>query len=98
MNNFPKPRNEYIILKPDPIPKDESNGGFIIPQELKQKPHSGTVVAASEGYYAKDTGKFIPIDLKKDDRVLYTAFGGATFKFNGVDYWMLKESEITVKL
>ncbi len=100
MSKFPTPRNEYVILKIDEVEKlpPAPAGGFEVPDELKDKPKTATVMIASKGYYAKDTGVFIPIELQPNDRVLYNAFPGAPISLNGESYWLLKEGDIILKL
>lgn len=95
MSNLPQPINENVLILPDELkPDEEQAGGFVIPDELKDKPRSGTVMAASDGYYAKDTGVFIPLDVKKQYRVLFRPFKGDKLTFNGKDYLLITQSDI----
>ncbi len=99
MSKFPTPRNEYVIILTDEI-KDEppKPGGFQIPDELKDKPKTATVMIASKGYYAPETGIFVPIELQPNDKVLYNPFAGAPINIEGVSYLLLKENDIILKL
>lgn len=98
MTKFPKPLHENVIILQDGLKKEESKGGFEIPSELQEKPKTGIIMAASEGYYAKDTGVFVNLDVKKGDKVLYSPFAGAKIIFDGVDYLLLKQSDIQLIL
>ena len=40
------------------------------------------------------TNKLIPIDLKKGDRVLFGKWSGTEVKIDGVEYLIMKESDI----
>jgi chaperonin GroES len=41
-----------------------------------------------------DSGKLIPIDLKEGDRVLFGKWSGTEVKIDGVEYLIMKESDI----
>ena len=41
-----------------------------------------------------ESGKLIPIDLKKGDRVLFGKWSGTEVKIDGVEYLIMKESDI----
>ena len=43
---------------------------------------------------ATRSGKLIPIDLKTGDRVLFGKWSGTEVKLDGVDYIIMKESDI----
>ena len=68
-------------------------GGIIIPDTAKEKPTEGEVIAVGPGG-RDETGKLIPIDLKKGDRVLFGKWSGTEVKLDGVEYLIMKESDI----
>ena len=41
-----------------------------------------------------ESGKLIPIDLKAGDRVLFGKWSGTEVKIDGVEYLIMKESDI----
>ena len=41
-----------------------------------------------------ESGKLIPIDLEKGDRVLFGKWSGTEVKIDGVEYLIMKESDI----
>jgi chaperonin GroES len=67
----------FAILR-DPS-DDVSKGGIIIPDEAKRSLPKGTVVAVATG---SDFGRteLAPYECKVLDRVLFTKYGGNTFK------------------
>ena len=68
-------------------------GGIIIPDTVQEKPSQGEVIAVGPG--ARDeAGKLIPIDLKVGDRVLFGKWSGTEVKLDGVEYLIMKESDI----
>ena len=53
----------------------------------------GEVVAVGPG--ARDeAGKLIPLEVKKGDRVLFAKWSGTEVKIDGVEYLIMKESDI----
>jgi chaperonin GroES len=73
--------------------EDKTAGGIIIPDTAKEKPTEGEVIAVGPGG-RDESGKLIPIDLKKGDRVLFGKWSGTEVKLDGVDYLIMKESDI----
>ena len=71
----------------------KSAGGIIIPDTAQEKPSQGEVVAVGPGG-RDEAGKLIPIDLKVGDRVLFGKWSGTEVKLDGVDYLIMKESDI----
>jgi chaperonin GroES len=72
---------------------DKTAGGIIIPDTAKEKPTEGEVIAVGPGG-RDENGKLIPIDLKKGDRVLFGKWSGTEVKIDGVEYLIMKESDI----
>ena len=68
-------------------------GGIIIPDTAKEKPSEGEVISVGPGG-RDESGKLIPIDIKCGDRVLFGKWSGTEVKIDGVDYLIMKESDI----
>jgi chaperonin GroES len=68
-------------------------GGIIIPDTVKEKPTEGEVIAVGPGG-RDESGKLIPIDLKEGDKVLFGKWSGTEVKIDGVEYLIMKESDI----
>jgi chaperonin GroES len=73
--------------------EEKTAGGIIIPDTAKEKPQQGRVVAVGPGG-RDENGKLIPIDLKVADRVLFGKWSGTEVKIDGVEYLIMKESDI----
>ncbi len=71
----------------------KSKGGIIIPDNAKEKPQEGLVVAVGPGG-RDEAGKLIPIDLKKGDKVLFGKWSGSEVKIDGDDLLIMKESDV----
>ena len=87
-----RPLHDRVVVKRiDPDAK--SAGGIIIPDTAQEKPSQGEIIAVGPGGRDK-SGKLIPIDLKAGDRVLFGKWSGTEVKLDGVDYLIMKESDI----
>jgi chaperonin GroES len=73
--------------------ENKSAGGIIIPDTAKEKPTEGEVINVGPGG-RDESGKLIPIDLKKGDRVLFGKWSGTEVKIDGIEYLIMKESDI----
>ena len=73
--------------------ESKTAGGIIIPDTAKEKPSEGEVIAIGPGG-RDESGKLIPIDLKKGDRVLFGKWSGTEVKIDGIEYLIMKESDI----
>jgi chaperonin GroES len=81
------PLHDRVIVKPAAA-EEKSAGGIIIPDTAKEKPQRGTVVAAGPG--KKDE----PVTVKSGDAVLYGKYSGTEITFEGVEYLIMRESDI----
>jgi chaperonin GroES len=71
----------------------KSAGGIIIPDTAAEKPMQGEIIAAGPG--ARDeTGKLVPLDVKKGDKVLFGKWSGTEVKIDGQELLIMKESDI----
>lgn len=73
--------------------EEKTAGGLIIPDNAKEKPQEGEVVAVGEGA-RKDSGELIPMAVKASDRVLFGKWSGTEVKVDGEDLLIMKESDI----
>ena len=73
--------------------ESKTASGIIIPDTVKEKPSEGEVVAVGPGG-RDEAGKLIPIDVRAGDRVLFGKWSGTEVKIDGVEYLIMKESDI----
>ena len=73
--------------------EEKTKGGIIIPDTAKEKPQEGEIIAVGSG--ARDeSGKLVPLDVKKGDRILFGKWSGTEVKIDGEDLLIMKESDI----
>jgi chaperonin GroES len=87
-----RPLHDRVVVKRIDA-KDKTAGGIIIPDTAKEKPSEGEIIAVGPGG-RDENGKLVPIDLKTGDRVLFGKWSGTEVKIEGVDYIIMKESDI----
>ncbi|MFD0863748.1 co-chaperone GroES [Sungkyunkwania multivorans] len=82
-----KPLADRVLVEPMEA-ETTTASGIIIPDTAKEKPQKGTVVAVGPG--KKDE----PMTVSKGDTVLYGKYSGTELKLEGVDYLIMRESDI----
>lgn len=87
-----KPLADRIIIRPLD-PEEKTAGGIIIPDAAKEKPMKGEVVAVGPGKIA-DNGQKVEMSLKGGDKVLYGKYSGTEVTIDGVDYLIMRESDV----
>ena len=88
-----KPLHNYVLLER----LEEENitaGGIIIPDNAKEKPSRGRVIATGSGVYNGD--KLIPVSVKENDVVMFAKWASSAneIKLEGRDYVLIKETDI----
>jgi chaperonin GroES len=87
-----KPLHDRVLVKRVPS-EEKTAGGIIIPDSVQEKPQQGEVVAAGSGARRPDGG-IEPLGVKVGDRILFGKYAGTEVKIQGVDYLIMKESDI----
>src|SRR5581483_11183763 len=87
-----RPLHDRVVVKRIDA-EAKSKGGIIIPDNAKEKPSQGEIMAVGPGG-RDEAGKLIPIDIKVGDRVLFGKWSGTEVLLNGEDLLIMKESDI----
>ena len=91
-----KPLGDRLIVQA--IEEEQTTtSGIVLPDTAKEKPQKGKVLAVGDGKLDED-GKRIPLDVKKDDEVLYSKYGGNEIKLDGEDLLVLRESDVLARV
>ena len=87
-----RPLHDRVVVKR--VEEDtKSKGGIIIPETAQEKPMQGKIIAVGPG--ARDeSGKLVPLDVKKGDTVLFGKWSGTEVKIDGDELLIMKESDI----
>jgi chaperonin GroES len=87
-----RPLHDRLIVKRFEE-EERTKGGIIIPDNAKEKPQQGEVIAVGAGKVLED-GKKAPLEVKKGDRVLFGKYSGTEIKIDGTEYLMMREEDI----
>ena len=91
-----KPLGDRLIVKA--VEEEETTAsGIVLPDTAKEKPQKGKVLAVGDDKLDED-GKRIPLDVKKNDEVLYSKYGGTEIKVDGEDLLVLRESDVLARV
>ena len=82
-----KPNEDRILVEPAAA-EEKTASGIIIPDTAKEKPQEGTVVAVGEGTSEK------PVSVKVGDKILYGKYSGTEISLDGVEYLIMRNSDI----
>ncbi|MCB0806653.1 MAG: co-chaperone GroES [Bacteroidales bacterium] len=82
-----KPLADRVLVEPS-MAEDKTAGGIIIPDTAKEKPQKGTIVAVGPGTADQK------MTVKVGDTVLYGKYSGTEINYEGVNYLIMKESDI----
>jgi chaperonin GroES len=81
------PLADRVVIEPVKA-ETKTASGIIIPDNAKEKPQKGKVVAVGKG--TKDE----LMTVKSGDTVLYGKYAGTELKLEGKDYLIMRESDI----
>ena len=87
------PLGDRVIIEPTEDGAQTSPGGIIIPDTAKEKPQAGSIVAAGPGR-TTDEGKVLDMPVKVGQNVIYSKYAGTEYSEGGVDYLIVRESDI----
>ena len=72
--------------------EEKTVGGIIIPDNAKEKPMRGEVIAVGEG--TKDEAMV----LQPGDQVLFNKWSGTDFELDGEKFLIMKQSDVMAKI
>ena len=87
-----KPLHDRLVVKPIEA-EEKSAGGILIPDNAKEKPTKGEVLAVGEGK-ALDNGSVRAPKVKVGDQVIYGQYAGSSYKQDGVEYKIIREDDV----
>ena len=75
-----KPLDDRVVIKPEQA-EEKTSGGIVLPDTAREKPMVGN-------------GQRAPMSVKKGDLVVYGKYSGSDVELDGVEYKIMRESEI----
>lgn len=90
-----EPLEDRVIVEPESA-EQTTKSGLVIPDTAKERPQVGKVIKVGPGRVT-DEGKTIPMDIAEGDMVMYAKYGGTEIKVEGVEYKILKKSDLLAR-
>ena len=73
--------------------EQKTAGGIVIPDNAKEKPIEGKVVAVGPGK-PLENGEIRALSVKQGDKVLFGKYSGTEIKLEGQEYLVMREDDI----
>ena len=73
--------------------EEKSKGGIIIPDNAKEKPQEGEIVAVGPGG-RDDGGSLVSMSVREGDKVLFGKWSGTEVKIDSQDLLIMKKSDL----
>ena len=87
-----KPLADRVLVEPLEA-AEKTAGGIYIPDNAKEKPQKGRIVAAGPGKIS-DAGSLMKMEVKAGDTILYGKYSGTEVNVDGKEYLIMRESDI----
>lgn len=88
-----RPLGSRVIVKPEVV-QEKTKGGIYLPDTAsKEKPQMGVVVAVGTGRILEN-GQKVPMEVKTNDRVIFSKYAGTEIKIENEEYLILNENDI----
>jgi chaperonin GroES len=91
-----RPLDDRVVV--EPLEAEETTaGGIVLPDNAKEKPQRGTVLAVGPGKLL-DNGNRGKLSVEVGDEVIFGKYGGTDIEVDGDDIKILRESDILAKV
>ena len=86
-----RPLHDRVLI--ERLEEEVTSGGIVIPDNAKEKPSRGKVIAVGNGKKL-DNGEIRPLDVKAGNVVLFGKYAGTEVKIDGKEYVVMREEDI----
>ncbi|MDR2428831.1 MAG: co-chaperone GroES [Candidatus Margulisbacteria bacterium] len=87
-----KPLHDKIVIE-KPEEEKATKSGIILPDNAKEKPQTGKVIAVGSGK-TLDNGTKVSLEIKVGDTVYYSKYSGTEIKIEEKEYIIIAESDV----
>src|SRR5471032_1723391 len=91
-----RPLDDRLVVEPLEA-EDKTTGGILLPDNAKQKPQRGRVLATGPGKL-RDNGERAHLAVSVGDEVLYGKYSGSEVEVDGKEYKILRETDVLAKV
>lgn len=92
MSEIFTPLYDHVLVLRDKE-EETTSGGFIVPDNGKEKPQYGTVIEVGPGRLG-EYNVLVPLMVSRQDKVAFGKYGGTEIKLGGIEYLLMHEAEI----
>lgn len=90
-----QPLADRVVIKMQEA-EEKTKSGIILAESAKEKPEVAEVVAVGPGGIVD--GKEVKMELAVGDKVLISKYSGTEVKLDGVQYTILRQSDVLAKV
>lgn len=87
-----KPLGDRVVIELVET-EEKTASGIVLPDSAKEKPSEGKIVAVGTGRVL-DNGERVPLEVKENDKIIFSKYAGTEVKYDGKEYLILRESDI----
>lgn len=91
-----RPLDDRIVIEPLQA-EEKTAGGIVLPENAKEKPQRGTVIAVGPGRLL-DSGERGDLSVAVGDEVIFGKYGGTEIEVDGHEVKILREADILAKV
>ena len=90
-----KPFGDRVVIKMVEV-EETTKSGIVLPGNAKEKPQLAEVVAVGPGGVVE--GKEVEMYVNVGDKVIINKYAGTEVKLDGVEYTIVKQSDVLAKV
>ena len=87
-----RPLNDKILVKRLDA-EEKTKGGIVLPDNAKEKPKEGKVIAVGNGKLL-DSGERAKPQVNVGDKVIFNSYAGTEVKVEGVEHLIMNEDDL----
>ena len=91
-----QPLSNNLLIKVREI-ATATSGGLYIPDNAKERPTEGLVIAAGPGRTHPETGLLLNIAVDVGENVIYGKYDGSELKYNDINHQLIKDDDVLLK-
>jgi chaperonin GroES len=91
-----RPLDDRVWVEPDE-PEEKTESGIYLPEQAKERPQTGQVLAVGPGKLNDDGSRTQP-SVKEGDKVVFGKYAGTEVELDGEEQKLVRESELLAVL